>query len=179
MRILFVCTGNICRSTMAEGLFKDLVSRAGIEDVTVSSSGTWGLTGEMATPPARQVMEARGVDITSHRARELDPKEVEEADLVVAMTSVHLREISKAAPAAIRKTFLLKELAEMEMPPQADGGPRAERIRALLETPRPRWRRELDLDDPMGLPHGVYERCGQEIEAGVNRLFDLLLAGSR
>jgi protein-tyrosine phosphatase len=173
MKIVFVCTGNICRSPMGEALLMHLAAPTELVDLRVSSCGTWGLAGEPATDLAVDVLRDRGIDASAHLARDLDPGEIEEADLVIAMTSVHLREIEKAAPHASHKVRLLKEIAELT-PALTPGGPPAQRLAALLAADRPRWRRELDLDDPMGLPRGVYERCAEEVEAGVSRLILLL-----
>lgn len=176
MKILFVCTGNICRSPMADRLLRHLLLEKGVRDIQVASCGTWGLTGERATPEARTVMRSRGVDLSPHRARELVATEVRNADLVIAMTSVHLREIENASPNQAHKTFLLKEILELTpVPPPPPGSTPTQRLRALLAAERPPWRRELDLDDPMGLPLATYERCAAHIEEGVRRLVGLLV----
>lgn len=173
MEILFVCTGNLCRSPMAEGLLRSHLERRDVDGVTVVSSGTWGLDGEPPTRPAVAVMNDRGISIGSHRARSLERSDLERADLVIAMTSVHRREIEERVPEAGPKVLLLKELSLMEPDPPEGAGP-DERLAALLATERPEYRRALDLDDPMGLPIGVYERCAQELEAGINKLVGLL-----
>ena len=64
--ILFVCTGNICRSPMAEGILKDLLKKRGIGEFRVSSAGTWGLEGEGATAYAIEVCNENEIDISSH-----------------------------------------------------------------------------------------------------------------
>jgi protein-tyrosine-phosphatase len=123
-------------------------------------------------PEAIATLRERGVDIGSHRSRPLDPKEVEEADLVVGMTSVHVRELLDAVPEVAPKVVLLKALAEITGP--VGGASAAERLEALLGAPRPEWRRALDIDDPIGLPLSAYEKCVAEIQAGVDALADLL-----
>lgn len=148
----------------------------GVGGIDVASSGTWGLTGDPATRFAADVMAARGVDVASHRARHLDPEEVRAADLVVAMTSVHLRELEEACPGCSAKTLLLKEVLEIEPQALDDGASSEQRLEALLAAARPARRRAHDVDDPMGLPRAVYERCADEIEAGVTRLVDLLFS---
>jgi len=177
MHVAFVCTGNICRSPMAEAVLRDRAPSRSL-DLTVTSSGTWAIDGNRATPDAVDVMRRRGVDLSGHRSRSLDVRELRAADLVVAMTSVHLREIGEAAPDAIPKVVLMKELTELEPGPLAPDTAPSERMEALLAARRPPWRRAFDLDDPMGLPIWVYDRCATEIEASVGRLLDLLSPGA-
>jgi protein-tyrosine phosphatase len=156
---------------MAEGLMRHALEARGCRDVEVASAGTWGGEGARSTPEAVAVLRERGIDIGSHRSRALDPTEVEAADVVVAMTSVHVREILDVAPNAGPKVVLLKALAEIKAPPRDDP---AERFQAWLAAPRPEWHRAMDVDDPIGLPFGAYERCVREIEAGVGALADVV-----
>lgn len=172
LEILIVCTGNLCRSPMAEGLLRAALASRGIDGIEVVSAGTWGVDGEPPTRLARSVMADRGIDIGAQRARSLEDEDLADADLVLVMTSVHRREIEERAPWAAGKVLMLNELHEME----AEGATPKQRSASLLDSPRPAYRRSLDLDDPMGLPEGVYERCAQEISKGVDRLVDLLWA---
>ena len=182
MHIMFVCTGNICRSPMAEGLLRHELGSRSIEGVTVSSTGTWGLDGSPATEYAVTAARSSGVILTDHRAATFASAAADEADLILAMTSVHLREAEQMAPGSAPKTRLLKELAFL----QPAGLPREatpeDRLQALLAAPRPEYVRAMDLDDPMGLPLAVYERCRDQIKAGVDRLLELVFedpSGSR
>jgi protein-tyrosine phosphatase len=174
MRILIVCTGNICRSPMGEVLLKRALSEAGYDDVEVESSGTWGLTGSPATDDAVAVMQDRDIDLAAHAAASLDVADIEAADLILAMTSVHLREIEDLAPGSRGKVFLVKELAELEVAePGGSAGPE-DRLAALLSARRPEWRRALDLDDPMGRPRFAYERAAEQISEGIEHLMRML-----
>lgn len=175
MKILIVCTGNICRSPMAEVLLRRTLEGAGHPEVEVASFGTWGLTGSPATSEAIEVMRQQGIDMTSHQARSLERGDVEEADLVLAMTSVHLREIEDLAPGSSSKVLLMKELAEVEVGELPAGSSLAERVAALRTARRPEWRRRLDLDDPMGLPIFAYERAARQISEGIDHLAKILL----
>ena len=167
-----MCTGNLCRSPMAEVLLRHELARRGVTGVNVRSSGTWAVGGHGATPDAVGVLQRRGVDLSRHRSQALAREQVEQADLVVVMTSVHEREVLEVAPSARAKIVLMKELAEMR--PHLDGVDRAGRLQALLAAARPNRRRSLDLDDPMGLPTSSYERCLNEIEDGTAVLAELL-----
>jgi protein-tyrosine phosphatase len=172
MKVHFVCTGNLCRSPMAEALFEWAATARGLE-AQVSSSGTWASAGEPATEGAVQAMRERGIDLGPHRSRPFDPAEGRGADLIVAMTSVQLREIEAILPGSSHKTRLLKELGEIEVP--GTSGTPAGRLARLLAAPRPTWVRALDLDDPMGLPQGAYEVCAGELERGVAALLGHLV----
>ncbi|MFN2589115.1 MAG: low molecular weight protein arginine phosphatase [Actinomycetota bacterium] len=167
MKIVFVCTGNICRSPMAEAMLRHELAARGCADVEVSSCGTWGLADQPATADAVSTLGGRGIDLASHRSRGLDVAEIESADLVVAMTSVHVREIARAVPDALPKVRLMKELVELD--PARDAG-----VPGLLAATRPPSRRGLDVDDPMGLPARAYDRAAGEIEAGVKVLAGVL-----
>jgi protein-tyrosine phosphatase len=167
MKIVFVCTGNICRSPMGEAMLRHELAARGCDGIEVSSCGTWGVAGLPATPHAVTTLGTRGIDLAAHRARALDAAEIEEADLVIAMTSVHVREIAQMVPAALPRVRLAKELAELDLRPGAG-------LPALLEATRPAARRSLDVDDPMGLLPRSYERAAREIEAGVKVLADAL-----
>jgi protein arginine phosphatase len=164
-----VCTGNLCRSPMAEGLFRMALHDRRCTEVEVASAGTWAYVGSPATSEAAQVVAQRGADISEHRSRPLSKDEVDAADLVVVMTSVHKKEILDVAPAARDKMFLLKELGEISPRPRLGGG-----LSSLWQGQRPSWRRELDLDDPIGLPLGAYKRCARLIHEGTELLANVL-----
>lgn len=169
-----VCTGNICRSPMAEVLLRDALERCGADDVEVMSAGTWAGQGSPATAEAVEVMRKRDIDLRGHRSQPLTADLLRRADLVIAMTSVHAREIRQFDPAALDKTLLMKELVEIEFDAPAADALRDVRLAALLGGKRPEPRRALDLDDPMGLPVGAYERTAEYIDAGVGRLVQIL-----
>ena len=101
IRVLFVCMGNICRSPAAEGVFKDLVDKAGLGDrFSIDSAGTgaWH-EGEPADRRMRRAAERRGVTLTSV-ARAVRPDDFEKFDIILAMDDDNLRVLRKRAPAA-------------------------------------------------------------------------------
>ncbi len=173
MKVLMVCTGNICRSPMAEVMLQAEVARRGCNQIEVASAGTWAGFGNPAQPEAREVLGQRGIDLDAHRSRPVDPKELAEADLVIAMTSVHARELKQLSEEVGTKMILMKEFVEMEVD-ECPSSAVDDRLKTLLAGKRPASRRALDLDDPMGLPMFAYERAAKEIEVGIRRLADLL-----
>jgi protein-tyrosine-phosphatase len=147
-RILFVCTGNSCRSVMAQGLLRHLLARAGAEDIRVDSAGVFAMEGMAATRETLSVLQAIGVDGSAHRSRPLSAELVREADLVFVMEPFQAEEVARRVPEAKEKIHLLKPygLAPGE----------------LLGPP--------GIPDPIGKPLEVYEVCFAEIREAVERI---------
>jgi len=103
-RILIVCVGNICRSPTAEFIFRDKLKH---RDIHVSSAGLRALVGRPMDDQAMQILKERGIDAAEHRARQLNQAMLREADLVLAMERDHLTVVSRIAPEASGKMFLL------------------------------------------------------------------------
>jgi len=129
--VLLVCTGNTCRSAMAEGILKSMVPAEHRDAICVESAGTAGLSGAPATAYAREVCAERGVDIRSHESSALTQEVLERAHLVLGMTHDHVTQVGAMAPEAAGRTFLLSEFA--------DGT-------------------DVDVPDPIGAPKEEYER---------------------
>jgi tRNA threonylcarbamoyl adenosine modification protein (Sua5/YciO/YrdC/YwlC family) len=147
--IHFVCTGNLCRSPMAEGILRHLVAeRLDVPEadlpahgVRIDSSGTAALTGDPATPPAVAAARKWGADIAGHVARPLTPSLIRDADLIVTATGYHAEVILTFAP-------------------EASG-----RI-------RPMRRDRRDVKDPYGRSDSAYRRCAAEIREEMTTLAD-------
>lgn len=90
IKILMVCTGNICRSPMAEVLLKHIWPESSEESLEVNSAGTHALYGHEATPEAIQAMNEYGIDLTRHRARLLTNRMLREANLILVMEQFHI-----------------------------------------------------------------------------------------
>jgi len=109
--ILFVCTGNTCRSAMAEGMFKKMLEERtkGNSKIEVISAGISALPGISPTFEAISVMFEQGIDISQHYAQELQEELIKKADLILVMTNEHKEYIHEEFPFAQNKTFLLKK----------------------------------------------------------------------
>jgi protein-tyrosine phosphatase len=105
--ILFVCTGNICRSPTAEGVLRNLCEKAGLElRVESAGIGDW----HVGQPPDERTQhhaKSRGYDLSAQRARQVRREDFEEFDLILAMDRGHLRELERIAPRGSRAKVLL------------------------------------------------------------------------
>lgn len=174
MKVMFVCTGNICRSPMAHGLMRHAIEERGCEGVEVVSAGTWAYRGSAATVEAVETVRKRGVDLSAHQSQPIEVDDLHAADVIVVMTSVHVRELVGLAPEIVDRIVMMKELREIDPLPVPSDARRDEKLAALLGGRRPKRRRGLDVDDPMGLPISAYERCVGEIQEGVDVLVDTI-----
>ena len=177
LRVLFVCTGNICRSPIAHGLLVDRAARLGDGAIEVRSSGTWGRTGSPATPEAVAAAGQLGIDIERHRSSRFTDELARWADLVVTMTTEQAEEVRELSPDAASKTFTLKELVAIlrTLPPAdtrltretlLDRVSEADRVRSSDHVPPI----DLDVADPLGLSETVYRAVASELEGLVDEL---------
>ena len=100
MKIMFVCHGNICRSPMAEFVFKKMLDEAGVKGITVSSSATsseeiWNGIGNPVYPPAKAEMKKHGIDCTGKRAVQLKREDYGKYDLFIGMDGANIRNMHR------------------------------------------------------------------------------------
>jgi|1186.fasta_scaffold133675_1 protein-tyrosine phosphatase len=187
MRILFVCTGNMCRSPLAERLTSAWVDQrlgTSANAVRLDSAGTDAHEGRPMDGRSAQALAELGGDATGFTSRLLARGEAEHADLVLTMSRRHRHTLLKHAPRALRRTFTLPEAASLfemvetrgiESLPLTD---RAQELSLRLNEARARRRtsREDDIPDPVGRPLAEHRQVGAQIAACLEPLMDVLLA---
>ena len=114
--ILIVCIGNICRSPMAEGLLKQALTASGKGDCLVSSAGLGALIGRPPDKKACQLMLEKDLDISGHRARQLNKDMIRKADLILVMETSHKSAIEEFEPCAKGKVFRLGNWGDYDIP---------------------------------------------------------------
>lgn len=137
-KILTVCTGNICRSPAAEFLLRERIQKSG-KRVEAHSAGIGALVNHPAEETTSAMMQARGVDLSAHRASQLTPDYLRWADLILVMESHHREAVVAMDPTARGKTFLLGHWTRTEIPDpfRRDEAAYAEAIRMIEEAVEP------------------------------------------
>lgn len=148
MHVLFVCTGNTCRSPLAEAIARQVAADRGGGDIAVSSAGTSAWDGAPASDGALLVGIERQLDLNAHRSRMLSPEIIDAATLILAMGPHHIERISALGGAT--KAHLLTDYAE---------GSSAGRA----------------ISDPFGGDLAAYRATADELDALIGRVFDRLM----
>ncbi len=138
IHVIFICTGNICRSAMADGYLKYRIKELGKEQqVTVSSAGTHAMQGDVSPINAKRAIEKYGADISLHTATTLEKSNLQQATYILVMTQRHKRDVIARYPNLADKVKLLGEYAKDK--------------------------KYKEIDDPWGYSFDVYEKCAKEI----------------
>jgi protein-tyrosine-phosphatase len=144
MKIIFVCTGNTCRSPMCDGYFKKLCHEAKRHDITVESAGTAAWDGGGASRNSVAVMKSNGVDLNNFASSRLTPERINTADILICMTHSHRAYIGQINPEALKKTYLLLDFNS------TSGN---------------------DISDPFGGPRELYSLCFDDMKQALENLF--------
>ncbi len=178
--ILVVCSGNICRSPIAEGLLRRALERR-LDDgaPAVGSAGTIAVDGAPAMPESVEAARERGVDIRTHGARRLTPQLIDDADLVVGMAAEHREAVARLLPGAAARAFTLKELTRiLEARTTAETEPRLDARVGAAAAARangaPANRFDEDVVDPLGMPLETYRAIAWELDEWIERLLRAL-----
>ena len=148
MKIMFICTGNICRSAMARCILEDKFYGTEHE---VYSCGTYAEDGNQSTFSAIEVMREYGLNLKNHRATNIRNSKIEEMDLILCMTWSHKNMVQQMYPELKDKIYTFKEYVNYD------------------ETGR-----DIDIRDPWGYDIEVYRFCASEIEICINKLMKMI-----
>ncbi len=158
--VLFVCTGNTCRSAMAEGMFKKILEERtkDYSKFNIISAGISALPGISPTFEAISVMFEQGIDISQHYAQELQEELIKKADLILVMTNEHKEYIHKEFPFAQNKTFLLKKFTLNNKSENNQNN-----------------KRNYEIIDPIGRKIEFYRIVARELKNNLEKILDKIL----
>ena len=149
MKIMFICTGNICRSAMAQAMLEKKLKENNIE-AEVCSCGLFAHNGDIPTIEGVTVLDTiYDVDLTKHRATNIDNSNIKDMDIILCATTSHKNNVLNKFPELDGRVFTMKEFAKY---PSYD----------------------LDINDPWGGSMATYKKCDSEINECLDKIINLL-----
>lgn len=148
MKIMFICTGNICRSAMAEAMLKKM-AKENQKNMEIYSCGIFADDGDIPTENAIETMKQYGIDLKGHRATNIRHSHIEEMDLILCATISHKISVLQLYPQLENKVFTLKEYVGMK-----------DEVN------------EIDIKDPWGYDLKTYQECAKEIKECLEKLIE-------
>ena len=149
MKIMFICTGNICRSAMAHWLLEKKAKDEGRDDIEVYSCGVYAQEGDISTYEAKKVMKDEyGIDMEKHRATHIRNSNIQEMDLILCATISHKIAVLDMYPELEGKVFTMKEYAKYNR----------------------EYHDSINIKDPWGYDIETYRSCVAEIEECIDKL---------
>lgn len=153
MKIMFICTGNICRSAMAHWLLVKKLEEKNRYDIEVYSCGLYAQTGDGSTYEAIEAMKEYDVDLTQHKATNIKNSDITDMDLILCATNSHKVLVLDMYPELKGKVFTLKEYVGYEK----------------------KGHDSINLADPWGYGETIYRYCASEIDECVELLLSIIL----
>lgn len=150
MKIMFICTGNICRSAMAHWLLVKKIEDLGRKDIEVYSCGIYAENGDTSTYEAKTVMQEYGVDLSKHRATNIRNSNIKDMDLILCATISHKNAVLDFYPELEDKVFTMKEYVNYNR----------------------EYHDKTNIKDPWGYDIETYRSCASEIDECLNLLIN-------
>jgi protein-tyrosine phosphatase len=172
--VLFVCTGNICRSPTAEALARRELERFPGAPLRLSSAGSHALEGSPAASRSMMAAATRGANLERHFARELTRRRVRAADLILCMAAEHRPFVLSYDRSATHRTFLLATFARVASQWEWLASSPAELVALAAEHRQPELDGD-DIDDPLGHPAEAYAACAERLDSLVTPVIAALV----
>ena len=143
MKVMFICTGNICRSAMAHAMLEK-TAKENDKNIQVYSCGVFAENGDISTKEAIETMKEYGIDLKKHKATNIRNSNIEDMDVILCATTAHKNNVLNLYPNLKGKVFTMKEYAGYD-------------------------NNNLDIKDPWGYGIDVYKKCAKEIEECIDK----------